>query len=138
MALGSYNKAFEPGRTHDDWLTRDEEIVDSYADDELCQFRFTVNGYYHLFRGLKKAQDPALIAQIPQALPLLIVSGANDPVGHFGKDPVRVAETYRKAGIRDVICKLYPEDRHEILNELDRETVDKDIIAWINERQKTN
>ena len=132
--LGAYSKAFRPAETQDDWLTRDKEIIDSYADDELCQFHFTVNGYEHMFRGLQKAQDPARIAQIPASLPLLIISGENDPVGDFGKGPRKIAEIYRQAGITDVTCKLYPEDRHEILNELDRDTVDADILAWIKER----
>ena len=134
MTLGPYNKSFEPARTPCDWLTRDEAIVDAYMHNELNQFMFTTNGYANLFRTIQKAQDPVRIAQIPSDLPVLIVSGGKDPVGHAGKDPQKLAEIYRKAGIRDVTCKIYPEDRHEILNELDKDVVDQDILTWIRER----
>ena len=59
MALGSYNKSFKPVRTTADWLTRDEAIVDAYVAEPLCQFMFTVNGYYHMFRGMEYAQVSA-------------------------------------------------------------------------------
>ena len=131
MALGSYNAAFEPGRTKCDWLTRDEAIVDAYVANPLNQFTFTVNGYYNLFRGMRYCQRQVNLNRIPKDLPILVVSGERDPVGDFGKAPKTVAEIYRRTGIRDVTLKLYPEDRHEILNELDRETVDRDILAWL-------
>lgn len=134
MALGSYNKAFEPARTAADWLTRDEEIVDAYVAEPLCQFMFTVNGYNNLFRGMRYAQDARNLEKIPKILPVLVVSGAKDPVGDFGKGPAKVAQSYLEHGLRDVTFKLYPEDRHELLNELDKECVDRDILEWMNAR----
>ena len=134
MALGSYNAAFEPGRTKNDWLTKDEAIVDAYTANPLNQFVFTVNGYYNLFRGLRYAEREQNINKIPKDLPILVVSGGKDPVGEFGKGPRIVAQTYQKCGIRDVTLKLYPDDRHEILNELDKETVYQDLLQWIEAR----
>ena len=134
MALGAYNKAFEPGRTKNDWLCKDEAIVDAYVSNPLNQFVFTVNGYYNLFRGLRYAERQQNLDKIPKDLPILVVSGAEDPVGEFGKGPRIVAEIYKKAGIKDVTLKLYPGDRHEILNELDKETVDRDLLNWIEAR----
>ena len=134
MALGSYNASFEPGRTKNDWLTKDEAIVDAYVANPLNQFIFTVNGYYNLFRGLRYAERQENLDKIPKDLPILVVSGANDPVGEFGKGPRMVVEFYRKTGIQDVTLKLYPDDRHEILNELDKETVDNDLLQWMEER----
>ena len=134
MALGSYNKSFEPARTKNDWLTKDEAIVDAYEANPLNQFKFTVNGYYNMFRGMRYCQRQENLDKIPKDLPVLVVSGANDPVGEFGKGPRMVAEAYRKTGLQDVTLKLYPDDRHEILNELDKETVDHDLLAWIEER----
>ena len=134
MALGSYNASFEPGRTKNDWLTRDEAIVDAYVANPLNQFVFTVNGYYNLFRGLRYSERQVNLDKIPKDLPILVVSGANDPVGEFGKGPRLVAESFMKTGIQDVTLKLYPDDRHEILNELDRETVYQDLLAWIEKR----
>ena len=136
MALGSYNKTFEPARTSADWLTRDEAVVDAYVAEPLCQFVFTVNGYYHLFRGLEYAQASENLSKIPKDLPILVLAGGKDPVGNFGKDPVKVAEIYRQTGIQDVDCRIYPDDRHEILNELDKEKVDRDILDWIGQHMK--
>lgn len=134
MVLGSYNKSFEPARTKDDWLTRDEAIVDAYVANPLNQFVFTVNGYYNMFRGMRYCQRQQNLGKIPKALPILVTSGGNDPVGEFGKGPRMVAEAYRKTGIQDVTLKLYPGNRHEILNELDKETVYNDLLAWIDAR----
>ena len=132
--LGSYNAKFEPGRTKNDWLTKDEAIVDAYEANPLNQFMFTVNGYYNLFRGIRYAQRQENLDKIPKSLPILVVSGANDPVGEFGKGPKIVAQTYRDTGIKDVTLKLFENDRHEILNELDRETVDAFILDWLTAR----
>ena len=133
-ALGSYNAKFEPGRTKNDWLTKNEAIVDAYEANPLNQFMFTVNGYYNLFRGIRYAQRPENLDKIPKSLPILVVSGANDPVGEFGKGPTIVAQTYRDTGIKDVTLKLFENDRHEILNELDKETVDAFILDWLTAR----
>ncbi len=134
MALGAYNKRFEPGRTKSDWLTKDEKIVDAYEANPLNQFVFTVNGYNNLFRGIRDAQQQENLNKIPKDLPILVVSGQDDPVGEFGKGPKLVAQSYRDTGIQDVSLKLFPGDRHEILNELDKETVDQYLLQWIEAR----
>lgn len=131
MALGSYNKKFEPARTKCDWLTKDEAIVDAYIANPLNQFMFTVNGYYNMFRGIMYCQKKENLEKIPKDLPILVVSGEEDPVGEFGKGPKKVAEIYKKTGIKNVTLKLYPEDRHEILNELDKDVVYEDIYNWL-------
>lgn len=131
MALGSYNKKFEPARTKCDWLTKDEAIVDAYIANPLNQFMFTVNGYYNMFRGIMYCQKKENLEKIPKDLPILVISGEEDPVGEFGKGPKKVAEIYKKTGIKNVTLKLYPEDRHEILNELDKDVVYEDIYNWL-------
>lgn len=135
MAFASYNKKFEPARTDKDWLTKDESIVDAYRVHPWCTFRFTVNAYYHMFRGIQFAQKKENIRRIPANLPLFLVAGADDPVGNFGKSVKQVYDTYRKCGIQDVRIKLYENDRHEILNETDRDTVFADILEWLEEKR---
>ena len=134
MAFGSYNRRFEPARTKTDWLTKDEAIVDAYNADPRCTFLFTVNGYYSMFLSIRDAQDPKTAAAIPKELPLLLVSGAEDPVGDFGRGVERAYRLYRDACIRDVTCKLWPGDRHEILNETDRGAVYAYLLAWMRAR----
>ena len=71
---------------------------------------------------------------IPKELPVLVISGADDPVGEFGKGPKIVAQSYRDNGIKDVTLKLFDGDRHEILNELDHDAVDRYLLEWITGR----
>lgn len=136
MALGSYNKKFEPARTANDWLTRDTAIVDAYCANPWNNFMFTLNAYYNLFTGIETAEKEENISRIPKELPVLIVSGGDDQVGNFGKGPAKVAENFRKCGVRDVKCRIYPGDRHEILNELDHEVVDGELIDWITDKSR--
>ncbi|MCR4652362.1 MAG: lysophospholipase [Eubacterium sp.] len=131
MALGSYNKAFEPARTPNDWLTKDMRIVDDYCANPWDNFVFTLNAYYNLFVGLEKAEKQENINRIPKTLPIFVVAGGDDPVGNCGEGPRKVAEIYRKSGIRDTQVKIYPEDRHEILNETDHDEVDRDLLKWM-------
>ena len=134
MAFGSYNKQFEPARTGNDWLTKDEKLVDLYRSDPWCTFRFTVNAYYHMFRGIQYIQKKENIAKIPKDLPLFFVAGAEDPVGNNGKSVTEIYNTYKTAGIHDIQIKLYENDRHEILNETDRDVVYSDLQTWLDSK----
>ena len=136
LAFGSYNRKFRPGRTDKDWLTKDEKIVDDYINDERCQFLFTLNGYYHLFFSLAKLSNKDYIQKMTKNLPVLFVSGEDDPVGDFGKGVKKVADMFKESGMKQVSCKLYPNDRHEILNELDRKKIYQDLYEWIQKAMK--
>lgn len=131
MAFGGYNKRFMPSRTDKDWLTKDEKKVDEYLSDERCTFIFTLNAYHNMFKGIVRLHSGNLLEKIPKALPLLVVSGKDDPVGDFGKGVKKFAEKLGKLKIKDVMLKLYEKDRHEILNETDRDVVYKDVCDWI-------
>ena len=133
IAFGSYNKKFEPARTKVDWLTKDEKVVDWYLNEPRCNFMFTLDGYYNMFSGICKLYDKDLIDGIPKDLPVLFVSGQDDPVGAFGKEVIRVHQTLIDHGMRNIRLKLYPNDRHEILNETDKENVYEDIYEWLND-----
>ena len=75
LAFGSYNRSFEPARTPNDWLNRDEKEVDRYRAEERCSFLFTLNGYDSLFAGLARLCDKKLLARAPKDLPLLFLAG---------------------------------------------------------------
>ena len=137
MAFGSYNKKFEPARTSVDWLTRDEKIVDWYLNEPRCTFMFTLNGYYNMFLGISRLHDKKLLDSIPKQLPILFVSGQDDPVGDFGKGVQAAVKTVKDAGCTNVEMKLYPNDRHEILNELDKEQVYDDLYNWLEDKLKS-
>ena len=133
LAMGSYNKPFEPTRTSADWLTKDEAIVDAYLANPWCTFVFTINGYYQMFSGIEIAQRDA--DKVPKTLPMFIVSGKDDPVGNFGKGVKQVYEDYQAKGIKDIVMKLYVDDRHEILNETDKHAVYVDILTWMDQHR---
>ena len=134
LGMGGYNKQFEPSESTKDWITSDEEMRKKYEADPLCSFTFTVNGYYQMFEGMKVLTKKNAMDKIPGSLPVLFVSGAEDPVGSNGEGVARVFRKYEKAGIQDVKMKLYPKGRHEILNESNREQVYEDLYQWMDDR----
>ena len=131
MAFGSYNRSFRPARTSKDWLNRDEKEVDRYLSEERCSFRFTLNGYDSLFTALERLCDKELLARAPKDLPVLFLSGDDDPVGNRGRGVQKAAQSLRDAGMRQVEVKLYPGARHELLVELNRQEVFADIGSFI-------
>ncbi len=133
MASGNYNKRCGD-KTPAEWLSKNDENKAAYLSNPKCTFIFTVNGYYNLFYSFKDCQDKKTVAKIRKDLPILIVSGAEDPVGNYGKGVEQAYKLYQDAGIEDLQMKLYEGDRHEILNELDREQVYQDLLDWFEKR----
>lgn len=131
IAFGSYNKAIDNPRTENDWLSCNQENVDKYQADPLCGFTFTVNGFQTLFELLSRLNNPENLAQMPSDLPIFMVAGDKDPVGDYGKGVELAKASICGAGVQNVKMKLYPGDRHEILNEDDREQVMADIYDWL-------
>ncbi len=133
LAFSSYNKRIKPARTPFDWLTRDEEIVDAYIADPKCGFLFTATGYRDLFTLLASVNKRTWYAGVPYPLPILLIAGSEDPVGAYGKGPKEVVKLLRDTNHNHVTLKLYPDCRHEILNEFGKETVYKDVADWADE-----
>lgn len=133
MSYDSFNNQFKPTKTNKDWLSRDEKIVDKYIEDNLCGFVFTSAAFRDMFLGLLFITDSSNIKNTPKDLPILLLSGANDPVGNNGKMVKKAYEEYKKCGIENIQMKLYDSMRHEILNEIEKEKVYKDILSWLNE-----
>ncbi len=134
MSFGGYFKRIPNRRTDCDWLSVNEKNVDDYIADPKCGFGFTANGYLALFELMKRMQKDVNVDAVPKDLPLLFVSGEDDPVGAYGEGVKQAADSYKIAGVRDITVKLYKGDRHEILNEDDKETVKEDILKWITDR----
>ena len=131
MTFGNYNARFRPNRTDSDWLCRDEEVVDTYIKDPKCGFAFTLNGYYNMFLGMSKIVRKEYLQKMPKDLPVFLISGDQDPVGNFGKGVRRVSQLFKENGMENVEFRLYKDDRHELLNELDKEQVYGDITDWL-------
>lgn len=130
MSFGSYGKAFAPSRTAFDWLSKDTAIVDRYVADPYCGFPFTAGGYRDFFQGLGTL-TPSHLRTMDKNVPVRLFSGAVDPVGECGAGVKATAAELTAAGITDVTYTLYPNCRHETLNEVERETVWADLVAWL-------
>ncbi len=135
IAFGTYLKKIENPNTISDWITRDEDIVDKYVNDPWCTFKFSANGYITMFTAIQKAQDKERMAKINSAMPILFCSGAEDPVGNYGEGVRKAFQVYTENTECQVDIKLYEDDRHEILNELDRAIVYEDLLTWMEETQ---
>ena len=131
MVFGGNNRPFEPSRTKFDWLSRDEKIVDEYIDDDKCGFVCTTQFFDDLLYGLMSLDKKANIQMIRKDIPILMFSGEMDPVGGLSKGVKKVYKRYKKAGINDITLKLYKDNRHECLNELNKNEVYTDIVKWI-------
>lgn len=134
IVFGAYQKGCSSARTEYDWLSRNEGNVDRYRKDPACTFLFTLNGYRALFSTINYIEKKKNIKKIPVNLPVLFVSGEEDPVGNYSKAVKEAYRIYKDSGIKDVEIKLYPKDRHEVLNEVDRYEVYKNIGDWIKDR----
>lgn len=133
LAFGSYNAKFG-AKEGKEWLSANQENVEWYCNEPLCNFKFTVNGYYNMFYGINMISHTDFLKKMPKNMPVFFVAGQEDPVGSFGKGVRRVYKQFVKLGMQDVELKLYPGDRHEILNENDRAQVYADISKWIEEK----
>lgn len=131
LVFGESNKEIENPRTAFDWLSRDEGKVDQYIADSRCGFVFTVNGFATLFELAYRLSQTESLERIPRKLPVLMLSGAADPIGEYGKAVQRAYDSLKSAQLEDVELKLYEGARHELLNETNRVEVMNDIYQWV-------
>lgn len=131
IATGPYNKKFKPNRTNYDWVTSKEEEVDRFVNDPLCGFPLTVQGYIDLGTLLYAINTDQWYRRVPKDLPILLISGENDPVGDMGKGVRRVFDKLNKTG-HDVKLTLYPRIRHALITEMNSAQVYEDLYAFFS------
>jgi alpha-beta hydrolase superfamily lysophospholipase len=131
VGLEAFNAGFEH-RTGYEWLSRDETEVDRYVADPLCGFDLPDETVPALFGAAGTLADPTALAGIRSGLPLLVVSGSEDPLAGGGQLVEVLGQRYRDAGLVDVTVKLYDGARHEILNEINRDEVTSDVVDWLD------
>lgn len=136
LSFGSFNKAFKPNRTPFDWLSRDPAEVDKYIADPLCGFRCTNQLWLDLLQGLQHITPHAKLVQIDNNLPLLVIGGECDPVSQ-GKRLKTLANALCNAGSNNLQVKIYPNARHELFNETNRDDVTTDVINWLHHALST-
>lgn len=131
LAFGAYNNKFKPARTAFDWLTTDNEIVDKYIADPYCGFLFTAYGYRDLMTLINIISRADWYKAVPCSLPVCIISGADDPVGAYGKGIMKVFDSLAETSHDHIEYTLYEGMRHEILNEPEKEKVYNDVLRWL-------
>lgn len=130
MGLGAYSRAIKGAKTPLDWLSYNEDNVKAYADDPLCGIRNT-NGFWKEFlRGMSHLYEKKELRKISRDEKILLLAGEGDPVGEFGKGVRRLYDMYKKIKVKDVKCIVYPNMRHEIINERENKQVYDEIANW--------
>ena len=132
LSFGSFNKAFKPTRTAFDWLSRDPTEVDTYINDPLCGFRCTNQLWIDLLSGLQQISKASNLSQIDPGLPILVMGGECDPVSE-GKRLKSLAHALREAGCQNLQLNIYPQARHEVFNETNRDEVTADVLKWLDQ-----
>lgn len=131
LIFGAYNLKVEHPRTPYDWVSRDSRVVDALIDDPLCSHAVSVGLMRDMLSGIRYIQTPENMERMNKELPVMLVSGGDDPVGSFGDGVRRIDENFRAVGMQSVTTKLYPLCRHEILNEINKRDIYHDIAKWI-------
>ena len=116
------------------WISRDPVIVKKYYSDKKCQFNFTINGYFGLINAVKFSCDASNVANINKDIPILFISGDNDPVGDNGEGVQKSYDIFKSVGSEDVTVKLFEGCRHEVLNELNKDEVYEYILNWVDKK----
>lgn len=130
-SMGSYCKKIENATSGNAWLSRDSAVWEAYAADEKCNFSFTVSAYRDMLTAYIHVNRKLWAEGLRKNLPVYIYSGSDDPVGNYGKGVMKVYTMLKKAGVKDVCCKLYPGGRHEMHNETNKEQVFEDLLQWL-------
>jgi alpha-beta hydrolase superfamily lysophospholipase len=132
LTNAGFNSKYADHYSTYDWLSRDHQIIDRYASDQKCSFTFTASGYLDLLTMLKLVSSDHWGQSIRKDLPILLISGEMDPVGNWGKGVQKVYRHLQSLNLSNLSLKLYPQARHEVLNEINKEEVYHDILVWLS------
>lgn len=131
LAFGNFNRKFAPARTAFDWLSRDAAEADKYVTDPLCGFECSTQLWVDFLDAIADTLNPKHKARIRRDLPIYVLAGGRDPACANGRGALALAESYRAAGRCNVTAKIYPDARHELLNETNRDEVTRDLLGWL-------
>jgi alpha-beta hydrolase superfamily lysophospholipase len=131
MGLGPYTKAIKDRKTDLDWLSVDEENVKRYIADPYCGHIDTWGFWHEFLKGMNTLYRKKNMKNISPDEKIMIISGEGDPVGEMGKGPKGLYKMYQDAGVKELELHIYPNMRHEILNEKNNKAVLKDLENWL-------
>lgn len=132
LSTGPYNRHIKHPVNRNAWISTDEQVARDFEADENAGFVFTTAGYYDMFSGLLEVNGKDWAGKVPRDLPIFLLAGQEDAVGNYGKGVEQVAEMLWESDHEHVTLKLYPGLRHELINEVNKEEVYRDILDWLN------
>lgn len=134
MVFGGNNRRIGSPSNLYEWLSSDRSVSESYVDDPQCGFVLTLAGFQDLFMLLQRVSNAKWATQVPKDVPIVLLSGKDDPVGGYGKGPEEVVGRLKRAGHEAVSLRLYENMRHEVLNERNKDIVYRDVEAFIEDQ----
>lgn len=134
--FGPYSARIENPQNMYEWICRDENFVDDYLNDPLNNYIYTLNGFFTLLYAVLKMQEEEIVNSTPENLPILLLSGSEDPVGDYSQKVSEVYDLYKSHDAKDVTIKIYNGARHNILQETNKEEVMEDCRKWIMDKIK--
>lgn len=134
LSFGGFVARFPNEKDKNAWVCSDAEVYKAYGESELCGFTFSDDAYLALFQLMKEAYDVEHWRCTNRKLPVLFISGAEDPCMGNVRKFAKAVQAMRSAGYLDVKGKLYPGMRHEILNEKEKERVYHDIAVYMKKK----
>ncbi|WP_432205198.1 alpha/beta fold hydrolase (plasmid) [Cetobacterium somerae] len=134
LFLGTNSRIKEEGKNSSSWLSRDPEVVKDFLQDPHCGFSYTPKFYYNFLDFLSKLYKKDSFNFVNKKTPILIISGEEDPIGLYGIGVKSLYNFYKTLEFKNISIILYKDCRHEILNELNKKNVYKDILKWLNEK----
>lgn len=118
---------------NEEWLTRDTEIQQYYHNSNMCGQPFTIQANFDMMQWIKFINEKKNIANGNKTMPLLLISGDKDAVSNYGKEVEKLFHVMEDLGYENIHMKLYPDCRHEVLNELIKDEVYNDVLTFLEE-----
>lgn len=115
------------------WMSRDEKVLKNFENDPMVNFAYTIKGYMDLLKINHLANHESTIKATPDDLPILIMSGKEDPITRFGRDGEQISEAYKNKGTQDLTLKIYEGRRHAILRDKDKLEIYTDMVKWLDD-----
>lgn len=132
LSVGAYEKVVKNEKSHNAWISYNEDNVKCYDEDPLSGYRCTNGFYLNFLKGLASIQKSKNVDAISNSIKVLITGGEDDPVGNNSKGLSKLFKLYKKHNV-NVSLKIYRNMRHEILNETDHQIVYDDLLKFFEE-----
>ncbi|WP_412520468.1 alpha/beta hydrolase [Staphylococcus simulans] len=131
LTFKPFNRRIQHVRTENDWLSTQREEVDKYCADPYCGFLVSNQVIYETLNEMMNTSTPKEIKKMDPDLPVLLISGKDDPFGDYGKGIRRLGVAMKKNGVKHITVQLYRNKRHEILFEEEYQQTWNNMYDWI-------